>query len=191
VQTVTQLGERLVDVPIAHIVASPLERTVQTAQLTFGGDRSVTTDDRLLECDYGLWQGKSLSELSKDPLWKTVQENPQDMVFPDGESMSQMSTRAVTAIREWDSNLTAEYGADVIWAAVSHGDIIKAICADALGMQLNQFQRIMIDPASISVIQYSEHGSSVAKLNDTGTQWLTTLRKVAPQLGGQSGKDND
>ena len=191
IATVTELGSRLEEVSIAHVVTSPLERTRQTASIAFSQNIPISDDDRLLECDYGQWQGKLLKELAEDPLWKVVQQRPDEMIFPDGESMTQMSRRAVTAVREWDEKLSAEHGPDVIWAAVSHGDIIKAICADALGMPLNKFQKIVIDPASISVIQYSQNGSSVAKLNDTGTQWLSTLRKVAPQLGGQSGKDED
>lgn len=191
IASVTELCSRLENVPVAHVVTSPLERTRQTAQLAFGLRAPISDDDRLLECDYGQWQGRLLKELAEDPLWKVVQQRPDEMIFPSGESMTEMSRRAVTAIREWDEKLSAEHGNDVIWAAVSHGDIIKAICADALGMSLNKFQKIVIDPASISVVQFGEHGSSVAKLNDTGTQWLTTLRKVAPQLGGQSGKDDD
>lgn len=189
ISSVKELGQRLIPVPVAHVVSSPLERTQQTSLHAFAAHIPVTTDDRLSECDYGTWQGRSLAELSQEELWKVVQTNPEAMVFPEGESMQDMSNRAVTAVREWDAKLSEEHGKDVIWAAVSHGDIIKAICADALGMSLNHFQRIMIDPASISVIQYGEHGSSIAKLNDTGTDWLSSLRKVAPQLGGQSGKD--
>lgn len=191
IKTAKELGTRLQDVPIAQVITSPLERTVQTTSLVFSGQIPVAHEERLLECDYGQWQGKSLKELTTDPLWTVVQQRPDEMVFPDGESMSEMSRRSIEAVREWDTNLSNQHGSDVIWAAVSHGDIIKAICAHALGMSLNSFQKIMIEPASISVIQYGENGSSVAKLNDTGTGWLATLRKVAPQLGGQSGKDTD
>lgn len=191
IESVSELGKRLEVVPVAHVVTSPLERTVQTASLAFSQDIPVSHEDRILECDYGTWQGQSLKDLSADPLWKVVQQTPEEMVFPGGESMLTMFERSTQAMREWDERLSAEHGNDVIWAAVSHGDIIKAICADALGLPLNKFQKLVIDPASISVIQYGEHGSSVAKLNDTGTQWLSSLRKVAPQLGGQSGKDNN
>jgi 2,3-bisphosphoglycerate-dependent phosphoglycerate mutase len=191
VETITQLGQRLAQVDIAHLVVSPLERTIQTAELAFAGRLTMTREERLLECDYGSWQGRSISDLAQEPLWEKVQNNPEQMQFPGGESMSQMSQRAVQATRDWDARLTSEHGENVIWAAVSHGDIIKAICADALGMELNQFQKIVIEPASISVIQYSESGSSVAKLNDTGPDWLASLHKVAPQLGGQSGKGNN
>jgi probable phosphomutase (TIGR03848 family) len=152
---------------------------------------TVDLDDRLIECDYGSWQGRKISELATEDLWKVVQERPADVVFPEGEAMAAMASRAVECIREWDAKLSAEHGDDVVWAAVSHGDVIKAICADALGMTLNDFQRIMIDPCSVSVIRYSSSGSAVSKLNDTGAGWLEKLQVEAPQLGGQSGKGQE
>ena len=95
-------------------------------------------------------------------------------------------------MREWDAKLVAQHGSDVVWAAVSHGDIIKAICADAMGLPLRKFQTLMIDPASVSVVHYSEQGSAVGKLNDTGDSWLAKLNEKTnktPTLGGESGKD--
>jgi len=103
-----------------------------------------------------------------------------------------MSKRACEAVREWDAQLTSEHGDKVVWAAVSHGDIIKAICADAMGLPLRKFQSLLIEPASVSVIHYSESGSAVSKLNDTGSDWLTKLNSNAvktPTLGGESGAD--
>lgn len=185
-----ELGDRLGVVPVKHVVTSPLERTQQTASLALSSV-TVDLDDRLIECDYGSWQGRKISELATEDLWKVVQERPADVVFPDGEAMAAMASRAVECIREWDAKLSAEHGDDVVWAAVSHGDVIKAICADALGMTLNDFQRIMIDPCSVSVIRYSSSGSAVSKLNDTGTGWLEKLQVEAPQLGGQSGKGQE
>lgn len=185
-----ELGDRLGVVPVKHVVTSPLERTQQTASLALSSV-TIDLDDRLIECDYGSWQGRKISELATEDLWKVVQERPADVVFPDGEAMAAMASRAVECIREWDAKLSAEHGDDVVWAAVSHGDVIKAICADALGMTLNDFQRIMIDPCSVSVIRYSSSGSAVSKLNDTGTGWLEKLQVEAPQLGGQSGKGQE
>ena len=185
-----ELGDRLGSVPVVHVVSSPLERTQQTASLALSSV-PVAYDDRLIECDYGLWQGRKISELATEDLWKVVQERPADVTFPDGEAMAAMAARAVECIREWDAKMSAEHGDDVVWAAVSHGDVIKAICADALGMTLNDFQRIMIDPCSVSVIRYSSSGSAVSKLNDTGIGWLEKLHVEAPQLGGQSGKGQE
>lgn len=192
-RTSTQaLAKRLEGVNIARVVSSPLERTRETAQILFQDRQDVEIDDRLLECDYGDWQGAKLSELAVNELWPIVQQRPDEMIFPNGESMNDMSSRASTAAREWDAKLTSEHGDKVVWVAVSHGDIIKAICADAMGLPLRKFQSLLIEPASVSVIHYSETGSAVSKLNDTGSEWLTKLNEEAiktPTLGGECGKD--
>jgi len=186
------LAERLKGVNIAHVVSSPLERTRETASLLFKDSFDIALEDRLLECDYGDWQGAKLSELAVHELWPIVQQRPDEMIFPNGESMNDMSARASAAVREWDAKLTTEHGDKVVWVAVSHGDIIKAICADAMGLPLRKFQSLLIEPASVSVIHYSESGSAVSKLNDTGSEWLTKLNEEAiktPTLGGESGSD--
>jgi 2,3-bisphosphoglycerate-dependent phosphoglycerate mutase len=183
------LSERLKGVNIAQVVSSPLERTRETASLLFQDSFDIALEDRLLECDYGDWQGAKLSELAVHELWPIVQQRPDEMIFPNGESMNDMSARASAAAREWDAKLVAEHGDKVVWVAVSHGDIIKAICADAMGLPLRKFQSLLIEPASVSVIHYSETGSAVSKLNDTGAEWLTKLNEEAvktPTLGGES-----
>ncbi len=190
--TTCALSERLKEVKVAQVVVSPLERTQETAALLFNGLVPLALDDRLIECDYGTWQGMKLSELASDELWPIVQERPDEMIFPEGESMNDMAARASTSMREWDAKLVAEYGNDVVWCAVSHGDIIKAICADAMGLPLRKFQTLIIEPASVSVIHYSDSGSAVGKLNDTGESWLAKLNEKSiktPTLGGESGKD--
>jgi 2,3-bisphosphoglycerate-dependent phosphoglycerate mutase len=183
------LSERLKDVKVSQVVSSPLERTRETASILFE-NVEVALEDRLLECDYGDWQGAKLSELAVHDLWPIVQQRPDEMIFPNGESMNDMSARASSAAREWDAKLSAEHGDKVVWVAVSHGDIIKAICADAMGLPLRKFQSLLIEPASVSVIHYAETGSSVSKLNDTGSDWLSKLNDEAiktPTLGGESG----
>jgi len=190
--TTESLAKRLEAVNIAQVVSSPLERTLETASILFTKDVEIALEDRLLECDYGDWQGAKLSDLSVNELWPIVQQRPDEMIFPNGESMNEMSSRACLAVREWDSKLSSEHGENVVWAAISHGDIIKAICADAMGLPLRKFQSILIEPASVSVIHYSEKGSAVSKLNDTGSEWLAKLNAEAmktPTLGGESGKD--
>jgi broad specificity phosphatase PhoE len=81
--------------------------------------------------------------------------------------MAAMSARAVGAVRAWDAKVTAEHGPEALWLACSHGDVIKAIVADALGLHLDQFQRIVADPASVSVIRYTPTRPFVVRLNDT------------------------
>lgn len=160
------LATRIAAVPLAAVVSSPLERTRQTAEALTAArpDVPLRLDDQLTECDYGHWSGRDLKTLAKEPLWKTVQAHPAAAVFPGGEAMAAMSARAVTAIRRWNTEL----GDHATYAVVTHGDIIKAIAADALGMHLDLFQRLQVDPCSVTVIRYTATRPFVLRLNDTG-----------------------
>jgi len=164
---VAAVAERLAKVPLAAVVSSPLERCAQTAAAVAAGrDLTVQTDDRLGEARYGDWTGRTIKELAKEPLWKVVQQHPSAAVFPgdEGEGLAQTQARAVAAVRGWNARL----GPEAVWLACSHGDVIKAILADALGLHLDQFQRIVVDPASISVVTYTDTRPFVVRVNDTG-----------------------
>jgi probable phosphomutase (TIGR03848 family) len=161
------VGERLAALPLAAVVSSPLPRCRQTLSLALPQARPAV-DERFTECGYGDWTGKQLKDLAKDPLWKVVQAHPSAVTFPGGEAMSAMAARGVAAVREWDATVTAERGPDALWLACSHGDVIKAIVADAMGLHLDQFQRIVADPASLTVIRYTATRPFVVRLNDTG-----------------------
>jgi probable phosphomutase (TIGR03848 family) len=167
-------GDRLAAVALAAVVTSPLERCSQTAKAVVVGQRAAgqkpvtKTDRRLLECDYGDWTGENIAKLAKDPLWRVVQATPSAVTFPGGEAMAAMASRAVRAVRELDADYEATFGPGVVWLACSHGDVIKAILADALGQHLDQFQRIVVDPCSVSAIRYTPGRPFVLTLNDTG-----------------------
>jgi probable phosphomutase (TIGR03848 family) len=154
-------GDRLAVLPLAAVVTSPLERCVETARAVTVAQRAAgrtparRTERRLVECDYGDWTGREIKTLVKDPLWPVVQAHPSGVTFPNGESMAAMAERGVHAVRDLDAKLTAEHGEHAVWLACSHGDLIKAILADALGMHLDLFQRIVVDPGSISAIRYT------------------------------------
>ncbi|GAA0502284.1 phosphoglycerate mutase [Paractinoplanes deccanensis] len=159
-------GERLSALPLAAVVTSPLIRCRSTVELALPGVTPVVDED-LTECGYGDWEGRPLKELAKEDLWPVVQQHPSAAVFPNGEAMAAMSARAVAAVRRWDARITAEHGPEALWLACSHGDVIKAIVADALGLHLDQFQRIVADPASVSVIRYTPTRPFVVRVNDT------------------------
>ena len=161
-----KVGERLRPLPLSAVVTSPLIRCRQTLELALPGV-TPAVDDALIECGYGDWEGQPLKKLAKEPLWRVVQQHPSGAVFPHGEAMSAMSARAVAAIRRWDAAVAEEHGPEALWLACSHGDVIKAIVADALGLHLDDFQRIVADPASISVIRYTATRPFVVRLNDT------------------------
>jgi probable phosphomutase (TIGR03848 family) len=164
---VSALGARIAAVPLAAVVTSPLERCRQTTEAVVADrDIDVQVDEDVAEVRYGDWTGESLKVLAKKPLWKVVQQHPSNAHFPgdDGESLAAMQTRAVSAVRRWNTEL----GADALYAVVSHGDVIKAILADALGMHLDLFQRIVVDPASLSVVRYGDTRPFVERMNDSG-----------------------
>lgn len=176
-----KVAERFGAVPFARIVSSPLERCKETARAVAGA-RAVSTDKGLLECDYGDWTGKEIKVLSKDPLWPVVQAHPSSATFPGGESMAAMQARAVATIRKHDAQLKAED----VWLACSHGDVIKAILADALGMHLDAFQRINVDPCSISVIRYTPLRPFVLRVNDTGADASAFMAAKTPKTSKRS-----
>jgi len=161
-------AERLAAVPLAALVTSPQERCRQTARIigsAQAGPPGIVTERGLAECDYGDWQGRSLRELAKEKLWRTVQRQPSAATFPGGESMAAMQHRAVAAVRRHDGVVESEHGPGAVWVAVSHGDIIKAVIADALGLHLDLFQRIAVDPASVSIVQYTPERPHVLATN--------------------------
>jgi probable phosphomutase (TIGR03848 family) len=184
---VAAVAARLAPVPLAAVVSSPLERCVQTATaVTEGRELELQTDERLGEARYGDWTGRPLKELVKEPLWKVVQQHPSAAVFPgpEGEGLAQTQVRAVAAVREWNAKL----GPDAVWLACSHGDVIKAVLADALGLHLDSFQRIVVDPASVSVITYTDTRPFVVRMNDTGGD---VAALIPPKKKRRRAKDSD
>jgi probable phosphomutase (TIGR03848 family) len=166
---VERVAQAISSVELNALITSPLDRTQQTAEAILAGQRAsgyqpgFHVEPRVGECHYGEWTGRPLEELSSDPLWAAVQAHPSSVTFPGnaGESMAQMQLRATSAIREWNATL----GPDALYCVVSHGDVIKAILADALGMHLDHFQRIQVDPASISIVHYSSLRPFVVRTN--------------------------
>lgn len=193
-QAVT-LAQRLAVLPIEEIVRSPLLRCEQTvAPLADKCGLTPVVEDRLAEVDYGDWTGRALKDLLQEPLWKVVQRHASGAVFPGGEGLAEVQTRAVAAVRQHDSRLAAEHGRDVLWVACTHGDVIKSVLADAFGIHLDGFQRIVAEPASISVVRYTPTSPYVWRLNDTGTDLSAFAAKPAavpersqPVPGGEVG----
>ncbi|QCB93054.1 MSMEG_4193 family putative phosphomutase [Cellulomonas shaoxiangyii] len=188
-------GERLAGVPLVAVVTSPLERCRQTARALLDRQAAapvLAVDTGLTECDYGQWQGRTLADLAGEPLWSVVQTQPSAAVFPGGESLAAVQARAVAAVRRHDAAVEAEHGPGAVWAAVSHGDVIKAVLADALGMHLDLFQRLHVGPASVSVVRYGPRRPDVITTNtDSGDlSWLASAAPAADAaVGGGAGHE--
>jgi probable phosphomutase (TIGR03848 family) len=194
-------ARRLAAVPLAAVVSSPLERCRQTAEAILAEQKraqsgspapALELDDGITECGYGDWTGRPLRELAEEPLWKVVQSQPSAVVFPGGESMAAMQARAVAAVRRRDAEIEAQHGPQAVWVAVSHGDIIKSLLADALGLHLDLFQRIGVGPASLSIVRYGPARPEVIATNTEAgdLSWLRAAPAPDPAgapVGGGAG----
>jgi probable phosphoglycerate mutase len=180
------LAARLAGVRLDAIVTSPLERCRQTAEAIAaahdGDPLPVKEDGQFAEVNYGDWTGQPLKRLAKDPLWRVVQAHPSAVRFPgeDAESLLEVQHRAVQAVREWNARL----GKDAVYLVCSHGDVIKSVIADSLGLHLDLSQRIQVDPCSLSVIRYTPLRPFLVRMNDTG-------RTAAGLANGQQTRQGD
>ncbi|MER7763211.1 histidine phosphatase family protein [Streptomyces sp. NPDC097619] len=181
------LPARLAALPLTAAVASPLQRCQETLRPLLEARPGLTlhTDDRVGECHYGDWSGRKLAELADEPLMRTVQQHPSAAAFPGGESLRAMQHRAVEAVREWNDRIVAEHGEDALFLVCSHGDIIKSLVADALGMHLDLFQRVSVEPCSVTVIRYTPMRPYLLRLGDTGD--LSSLAPREPASGTADG----
>lgn len=180
------LLERLRDVEIASVVGSPLLRCRQTVEaLTSERRLEYVIDENLNECDYGDWTNRNLAECASDPLWAQIQNAPATVTFPGGESMTGMAQRVWAAVRAAVD--TATDGTTLL--IVSHGDPIKAVVAAAIGLPLNQFQSLIIDPASITLLRFTADRVFLVRLNDSTSaiSGLINLAETAPVGGGAGG----
>lgn len=187
------LPGRLDALPLAEIVVSPLQRCQETMRplLEARPDLTPRTDDRIGECHYGDWSGRKLAELKDEPLMEVVQTHPSAAAFPGGESLREMQTRAVAAVRDWNARVESEHGPDAVYLMCSHGDIIKSIVADALGLHLDLFQRVSVEPCSVTAIRYTRLRPYLVRLGETGDLASLAPRETAPDddapVGGGAG----
>lgn len=151
-----RLGERLRPLRPVRVVTSPLQRCVETAAIALP-DHGGATDERLGECHYGGWTGRRLADAATEDLWRVVQDDPAAARFPEheryrAESMTDMAARVVDGVRALDAATEAEHGRAAVWVAVSHGDPIKAVVAEAVGAGVAGLQRVRVDPGSVTAV---------------------------------------
>ncbi|MEU3175991.1 histidine phosphatase family protein [Streptomyces sp. NPDC007000] len=186
------LPGRLAALPLCEVVVSPLQRCQETIRPLLDARPGLTahTDDRIGECDYGDWTGRKLAELKDEPLMEVVQAHPSAAAFPGGESLRAMQTRAAEAVREWNARVERDHGGDAVYLMCSHGDIIKSLVAEALGLHLDLFQRISVDPCSVTAIRYTRLRPYLVRLGDTGDFAALAPRAESPAdapVGGGAG----
>lgn len=152
-----ELGER----KFAKIYSSPMPRCLETLRPLAGKSKlKIEKDDGLIEMEYGDWSGKKLLALSRKKMWSEIQARPSLVRFPNGESFLEMQGRALESVKS-----LAIPGAEIL--VCSHGDVIKAIIAGLVGLHLDNFQRLTIDPASITVIDLFAESAQIRLMNST------------------------
>ena len=182
------LAKSLENIEFKKIIVSPMERCQQTAKILNQLSKNPlkpNIDSGISECDYGDWSNKKLSTLRRKPLWKNVQERPSGVQFPNGEKMSDMLDRVKSTIFENASKLKDQDNMLV----VSHGDPIRSFIADSLGIHLDNFQRITIDPCSLSIVRINQGNIQVVSINNrvnVPTQ-NKKKKKFSSVLGGGAG----
>jgi len=157
------LGQRLVEAPVKHLYASPLERTMETAEAIrqHHAHLKIKHIEGIGEVRYGDWEGQEIARLTKTKMWHMVQEYPSRAYFPNGETMREVQMRAINAVEM----LATAHPRDMV-VMVSHADLIKMVLAHYLGTHLDNFQRIVISPASISSLMLGYGRPYIATMND-------------------------
>lgn len=190
-----RVAEALRSVPLRRIVTSPLSRCRLTAAEIAARQPDAgppQVEERLAEVRYGSWTGRSLAELAKDDLWPAIQSSPSSVTFPPDpahshEAMTAMSGRAWAAWQHWDDEVTREHGESAVWALVSHGDVIKALLARSLGLDLDAFQSIVVDPASVSIVERHGARTAVSGLNLRDDAYARLVHRQAADPDPRSG----
>ena len=182
------LAKTLENIIFKKIIVSPMERCQQTAKILNQFSKNSlkpSIDSGISECDYGDWSNKKLSTLRRKPLWKNVQERPSGVQFPNGEKMSDMLDRMKSTIFENASKLKDQDNMLV----VSHGDPIRSFIADSLGIHLDNFQRITIDPCSLSIVRINQGNIQVVSVNNRVQvpNQIKKKKKFGSVLGGGAG----
>ena len=181
------LAKTLENIEFKKIIVSPMERCQQTAKILNQSSKKPikpNIESGISECDYGNWSNKKLSALRKKPLWKNIQERPSVVEFPNGEKMSHMLDRMKTTIFENAQKLKNDENLLV----VSHGDPIRSFIADSLGIHLDNFQRITIDPCSLSIVRIVDGNVQVITVNNRVQEPnQSKKKKFGSVLGGGAG----
>lgn len=189
-QQAVDLVDRIGKVSFDLIRMSPMQRCQETLapwleSPNSNGLKKFVLDEKLIEMNYGSWSGKKLNSLAKQPLWKIIQKTPSKVEFPQGERMTAMQKRAMASVEE-----AVQEKSKGTHLFVSHGDVIKAIVASLLKMKLDNFQSLVIDPASITMLEYDGESARLILFNDNLTHLEGSLSGARPKkmlLGGGAG----
>jgi probable phosphoglycerate mutase len=168
-------AERLAHLPVTAVYSSPVTRCMETADyIATAHNLNIIELETIGEVRYGKWEGKKIKKLAKKKAWMTVQFFPSRMTFPKGEALHDVQSRGIQALEQ----LSQQHPDDFI-VVVSHADLIKLVIAHYLGVHIDLFQRIVISPASVTVLSLHKNGSMrILRLNDNGPLKIPSKEKA-------------
>jgi broad specificity phosphatase PhoE len=162
---------RFEGIRLTAVYTSPLERCIETIRpLTAARGLEPRISDALIEMDAGDWTGRTLPSVRRTRLWNTVQRNPSQFRFPGGESFVDAEARVLDEVER----IATRHPRGRIVVG-THGDLVRVLIAHYTGAHLDQFQRVMADPASVSAVHLGDGPPRILLVNDTGS-----LRRFAP-----------
>ncbi len=157
------LAERLALLQITAIYSSPMERALETGgPVASSHGLEIRILEDLNETNCGDWTGQTIAELAKTEIWPRMLTYPSGTSHPGGEGITAVQARMVRAL----DGIRAAHPGELI-VAVSHADPIKAVLAYYTGMHIDLFQRLNVDPASVSELAFSSQGPRLIRCNDT------------------------
>jgi len=169
----SKLADVFKNIEIHRAFSSPIQRCLETAEISLSGKRPDNLMDEFIEMDYGRWSGQKLSDLNQDPMWRDVQLDPANFTFPQGESFLELRLR----IQKGITKLTNQCESNDVVVLFTHADVIKMILSQLLDSPINKFQAIQISPASITLIEIEPEKLSIAGVNimfdiNTVSRWI-------------------
>lgn len=153
----------LEDVHVDAVYASPLARARTTAEIA-SGNHPVITDERIIEADFGLWEGKTKEEfITENPeLWQQWMKDPRNTkAGGTGETGGEIVKR----VDDFFEEMNVKHNNQTIMV-VGHNGINRLYMASKLGMPLSYYRRIEQENSSITLFELDdENGFILKKLN--------------------------
>jgi broad specificity phosphatase PhoE len=158
---------------IREVIASPLQRALQTAEVI--GKRyqmDIARDSRLTDMHMGAWEGKTQAELADTPEYQQFLSAPHGAPVPGGENLEQVRRRAVAGIEQ----VLADSATGDTVAVVTHSTIIRTLLVHYMSAPPATFHRLCISPGSASILSFAH--DEVARI--LAVNWCPAIGDLDP-----------
>ncbi|MFT4094046.1 MAG: histidine phosphatase family protein [Niabella sp.] len=158
--------EALKSVQVDGVYSSPLQRARNTAVIA-SGNRPVITDERLIEADFGLWEGKTKAEFNAEnpALWTQWMNDPETArAGGTGETGGEIVQR----VNDFFEELHSRHNGQRVMV-VAHNGINRLYLASKLGMPLSNYRRLDMENSAVSYFELDDENVLVLKKLNAGS----------------------